>query len=233
MSDRVLLIGGTRGTGFLIANLLQQHGYRLRAVARKEAEAKRKFGAGVEVFSGDVTKPETLRVAVKDMDHIIFTAGVAKRPAGEQLIIATEYDGMRNTLAASKQAGFLGRFLYMSSIGVTQSSLCATLLNLVKRNTLHWRRRAEDEIRRSGLPYTIIRAGFLTNARPGTRAIEISQRDYPLAFKYRIARADVAEVFVQALKHPSTPRTTFDIVGGKGTGRERWDILFSGLKPDA
>src|SRR5207249_8035749 len=97
-----------------------------------------------------------------------------------------------------------GRFLYMTSIGVGQSSLAATILNLLKRNSLLWRRRAEDEIRRSGLAYTIIRAGFLTNAQAGTRAIEVSQRDYPLAFKYTIARADVAEAVVQALKHPST-----------------------------
>src|SRR5438477_9564964 len=115
MSDRVLIIGGTRGTGFLIAKLLKRHGYRVRAIARNEAEAKRKFGAGVEVVSGDVTKPETLSVAMKDVNHIIFTAGVTKCPAGEQLVMATDYDGIKNTLAAGKQAGFLGRFLYMTS----------------------------------------------------------------------------------------------------------------------
>jgi len=228
-----LVIGATRGTGLLIANLLVQRGYRVRAVARNEGEAKRKLAAQVEVVAADVTKPDTVRVAVKDVDHIIFTAGVTKRPAGEQIVIATEYDGVRNTLAAGEQAGLGGRFLYMTSIGVARSSLAATLLNLVKRNTLPWRRRAEEEIRRSGLVYTIIRAGFLTNARAGTHAIEASQRDYPLAFKYRIARADVAEVFVEALKHPSTARTTFEVVWGKGAQRERWDVLFGHLKPDA
>jgi uncharacterized protein YbjT (DUF2867 family) len=233
MNDRVLVIGGTRGTGFLIANLLLEHDYRVRAVARHEAEAQRKLAAGVEVVAADITRPETLRAVVKDVDHIVFTAGVTKRPSGEQLIKATEYDGVRNTLAAGQQAGFGGRFLYMTSIGVAQSSLAATILNVVKRNTLPWRRRAEDEIRRSTLAYTIIRTGLLTNAGAGTRAIEVSQLDYPLAFRHRIARADVAEVFVQALKYPTTPRTTFEVVWGKGTQRERWDVLFSGLKPDA
>jgi uncharacterized protein YbjT (DUF2867 family) len=232
MNDRVLVIGGTRGTGFLIAHLLLQDGYRVRALARNEAEAKRKLGTEVQVVAGDVTKPETLPAAAKDMDHIIFTAGVTKRPAGERLVRATEYDGVRNTLGAAARAGFGGRFLYMTSIGVTKSSLAATLLNLVKRNTLQWRSRAEDEIRRSGLPYTIIRAGFLTNARAGTRAIEVSQRDYPLTVKYRIARADVAEVFVQTLKHLTTSRTTFEAVWGNRAVREDWGVLFSRLKPD-
>src|SRR5205809_2550748 len=127
MNDRVLVIGATRGTGLLIANLLVQRGYRVRAVARNEGEAKRKLAAQVEVVAADVTKPDTVRVAVKDVDHIIFTAGVTKRPAGEQIVIATEYDGVRNTLAAGEQAGLGGRFLYMTSIGVARSSLAATL----------------------------------------------------------------------------------------------------------
>jgi uncharacterized protein YbjT (DUF2867 family) len=233
MTDRVLVIGGTRGTGLLIAHVLLQRDYRVRAAGRTVADAKRKLGTAGDVVAADITRPETLQAALEEVDHIIFTAGVTKRPAGEQLVRATEYDGVTNTLAAARQAGFRGRFLYMTSIGVTQSSLAAKFLNLVKRNTLLWRRRAEDEIRRSGLPYTIIRVGLLNNARPGRRAIEVSQRDYPLAFTYKIARTDVAEVFVETLRHPKTSRTTFEVVWGKGTRREKWDALFNGLKPDA
>ncbi len=232
VNDRVLVIGGTRGTGLLITRLLLRDGYRVRALARNDADAKRKLAAEVEIVVGDVTKPQTLTAAAKDVDHIVFTAGVTKRPAGERLIRATEYDGVRNTLDAATHVGFRGRFLYMTSIGVATWSLAATLLNLVKRNTLRWRSRAEDEIRRSLLSYTIIRAGFLTNAPAGTRAIEVSQRNYPLTVTYRIARGDVAEVFAETLKHPSTSRTTFEVVWGKGTVRESWSVLFSGLKPD-
>jgi uncharacterized protein YbjT (DUF2867 family) len=233
MSDRVLVIGGTRGTGLLIGNLLLQNGYRVRAASRTPGAAKGKINPGVELIAADVTDPDTLQAPLKDVDHIIFAAGVTKRPAGEQLVRATEYDGVRNTLTASQQAGLRGRFLYKTSIGVRQSSLAATILNLVKRNTLVWRRRAEDEIRSSGLLYTIIRAGLLTNAQGGSRAIDVGQRDHALGFKYKIARADVAEVFVQALKHPRTSRTTFEVVWGKGGRRERWDTLFSDLEPDA
>jgi uncharacterized protein YbjT (DUF2867 family) len=233
MNDRVLVIGGTRGTGFLIIKLLLHDGYRVRALVRNETDAKRKVGAEVEVVAGDITKPETLRTAVKTADHIIFTAGVTKRPASERLIIATEYDGVRNTLAAAQQTGFAGRFLYMTSIGVTRRSLAAAILNLVKGNTLLWRRRAEEEIRRSGLAYTIIRAGFLTNDQAGKRPVEVSQNHYPLAFRYRIARADVAETFVHALKHQSTQRTTFEIAWRSDTLRKPLEVLFRELEPDA
>jgi uncharacterized protein YbjT (DUF2867 family) len=231
VNARVLVIGATQGTGNQITNLLLRDGHQVRALARNEAKGK--LSSAVEVVPGDVTRLNTLTSAMKDVDHIIFTAGVTQRPASERLIIATEYEGVKNTLAAARDAGFTGRFLYMTSIGVTKSSLAATLLNLVKRNTLKWRKLAEDEIRRSGLEYTIIRAGFLTNSPGGRRAIKISQSEYPLAFKHRISRADVAEVFVQALMHPSTRRTTFEVVSARGGHRQGWDVLFDQLTPDS
>jgi uncharacterized protein YbjT (DUF2867 family) len=228
-----LVIGATQGTGNQIANLLLRDGYQVRALARNEAKAKAKLNSAVEIVLGDITKPNTLPGAMKDADCIIFTAGVTQRPATERLIVATEYEGVKNTLAAARDAAFNGRFLYMTSIGVTKSSLVATLLNLVKRNTLKWRKLAEEQIRRSGFDYTIIRAGFLTNSPGGQRAIEVSQREYPLGFKYRISRADVAEVFIQALKRPIVRRTTFEVVWAKRGRRQGWDILFGQLTPDA
>jgi len=233
VNQRVLVIGATQGTGYLIVNLLLRDGYRVRALARNEAKAKEKLSSPVEVVVGDITKLNTLPTAMKDVDHIMFTAGVTQRPASERLIIATEYEGVKNTLAAAKDAGFNGRFLYMTSIGVTKFSLGAMLLNLVKGNTLKWRKLAEEEIQRSGFDYTIIRAGFLTNSPGGRRAIEVSQREYPLGFKYRISRADVAEVFIQALKYPSTRRTTFGAVWVKGRRGQGWDVQFGQLTPDA
>jgi uncharacterized protein YbjT (DUF2867 family) len=233
VNPRVLLIGATQGTGYQIASLLLQEGYRVRALARNEAKAKRTLSSLVDVVVGDITKAGTLPDALKDTDHVIFTAGVTRRPAGEQLIIATEYDGVKNVIAAARSTGFNGRFLYMTSIGVTKASLAAILLNLIKRNTLKWRGFAEDEIRRSGLDYTIVRAGFLTNSQRARRAIEVSQRGYPLALKYRISRADVAETFIQALKHPRTRRTTFEVVWARGRVRKGWDALFGELMPDS
>jgi len=232
-TQQVLVVGGTRGTGLLIVRLLLREGYRVRALARNAGRAAPRLGSAVETVPGDITRPETLPSAVKDITHLIFTAGVATGPARERLIIATEYDGVLNTLAAARKTGFSGRFLYMTSIGVTKPSLSAAVLNFVKGHTLHWRRRAEDEIRASGIDYTIIRAGFLLNSPGGRRAIEVGQETHPLAPRYRIARADVAETFVEALKHPSTARTTFEVVWGRGPRREHWDLLFSRLKPDA
>jgi len=232
VDERVFVIGGTRGTGLQITSLLLREGYRVRALVRDQAKARQQLSSAVELAAGDITQPRTLARTFEAVDHVIFTAGVTKRPASEQLVMTTEYEGVKNTLAAARDAGFAGRILYMTSIGVTRPSLGASILNLVKRNTLKWRKRAEDEIRASGIRYTIVRAGFLLNRPAGSRPIEVSQNDYPLAFKYRISRGDVAQTFVQALKHSRTEGTTFEVVWAKGAQREAWGVLFGRLQPD-
>jgi hypothetical protein len=48
------------------------------------------------------------------------------------------------------------------------------------------------------IAYTIIRTGILMNRASGQRVIEVTQLPLPLSPRYRIARADVAEVFLAA-----------------------------------
>jgi uncharacterized protein YbjT (DUF2867 family) len=233
VNQPILLIGGTRGTGFLIAQLLKERQRSIRVLARDAARAAATLGPGVEVVTGDVTKSETLPRAIEGASHIVFTAGCRSgHPAREALIKSTEYDGVLATLAAAKRAGFSGRFMYMTSSGVATRSLLATCLNLYKGNTLMWRRRAEDGIRGSGLDYTIIRTGMLQNGPGGRRAITLTQEALPLSIRYRIARRDVAEAFVAALDDPRASRATFEIVWARSGQPQPWSMLLRGLRSD-
>jgi uncharacterized protein YbjT (DUF2867 family) len=185
----------------------------------------------VEIVEGDVTNPATLPAALAGASNVIFTAGVTKRPASEQSIVAVEYHGVTNTLSAAKATAFHGRLLYMTTIGVTRHSIESIGLNLIKGNTMKWRRRAEEEIRRSGVDYAIVRCGVLTNTT-ASRAVELSQRNYRMSFFRRISRGDAAEVFVQALRYPSLRRTTFEALWSARPKPVPWDVLFAGLRPD-
>ena len=231
---RVLVVGGTRGTGLLIARLLRERGHPVRVLARDPARAGRDLGPSFEVVAGDLTQPETLLPAVQGADHIVFTAGARSgRFASERLVRLTDYEGVLATLAAARHAAFGGRFLYLNSIGIGTPSPAATLINLLKRNTLVWRRRVEDDIRASGLDYTIIRVGFLLDRPAGRRAVIVGQDALPLAPRHRIARADVAQIFVEALGNPRASRATFEIVWGKGPPGSSWGSLLDSVKPDA
>jgi len=229
----ILVVGGTHGTGLLIVRLLRQRSQRVRALARDLKRAASLFDSGVEIVGGDLTKPETLAPALEGVCHVIFTAGCRSGyPVREARVKAVEHDGLVHTLAAAKQIGFSGRFLYMTSSGVTTQNLASRCLNLWKGNTLVWRHRAEDEIRESGVNYTIIRTGVLLNGPGGEHVIEVTQQPLPLAWRFRIARADVAEVFLAALEHPNASRATFEAVWGRHGQPQPLARLFDALQGD-
>jgi uncharacterized protein YbjT (DUF2867 family) len=233
-SSPILVIGGTRGTGLLIVQLLSGQGTSVRVLARDPVGTRARVGPSVQVMHGDVTKPGTLPSILEGVSHIVFTAGVRSgRPASEAKIKLTEYDGMLNTLTAARDVGFAGRLLYMTASGGTTPSLNTIFLNLYKGNTLAWRRRAEDAIRASGLDYTIIRAGVLMNAPANEHALVVTQQALPLSLRHRVGRADVAQGFVASIHHPRASRATFEVVWGKGNRSETWSVLLDRLKPDA
>jgi uncharacterized protein YbjT (DUF2867 family) len=232
--ELVLVIGGTRGTGLLITQLLLEQGYSVRVLARNPGRAVSRLPAAAELMAGDITLPESLPPAVSGVNHIVFTAGVPSgRVARESLVRMTDYQGVLNTITAAMAAGFSGRFVYLNSLGVTVPSWSARLLNCMKRNTLVWRRRVETDIRASGIDYTIIRVGFLLNRPSGRRALKVTQEALPLTPGNRIPRSDVAEAFVAAMRHPRASRTTFDIVSEEGPARVPAYVLMAGLTPDS
>ncbi len=229
----MLVIGGTRGTGLLIAERLAGQQRAVRVMARDPDTARRRLDPAVQIVPGDLTLPETLVPALREASDVILTAGCRSgRFTREAQIIATEFEGVRSVLGALTQRGFGGRFLYMTSSGAGTRSLATAALNLYKGNTLRWRQRAESAIRQSGLDYTIIRAGVLLNRAGGRHALWITQDALPLSLRYRIARADVAEVFVAALDSPSVSRATFDVVWGPGSARQSLENLFAGITRD-
>jgi NAD(P)-dependent dehydrogenase (short-subunit alcohol dehydrogenase family) len=67
MSERgpVLVIGGTRGTGLLVAELLARQGTRVRVLARDRVGAAARLDHTIEIVPGDITQPATLPPAVR------------------------------------------------------------------------------------------------------------------------------------------------------------------------
>lgn len=230
----VLVIGGTRATGLHAVHLLNRRGVAARVLARDAPAASKRVGPDVDVIQGDVTRRETLPAAVAGVAHIIFTAGVrSAHPARQSVVKATEYEGVLATLDAARAAGFTGRFVYMTAIGVRRRSLFGWCLNIWKGNTLLWRRRAEEAIRASGLDYTVVRAAFLLNRPAGRRAIRVSQGHAPLTLTEMIGRADVAEGLVAAVFHPRASRATFELTWDRGPRQSAsWGELLGGVVPD-
>lgn len=230
-SSRILIIGATSGTGLEAARLLQHEGASINVFARNVAKARELFDESVMIIGGDLNEPNRLPEAFEGVDHLVFTAGVTKRPCPESLIIATEYEGMKKTLEAAERSGFGGRIVFLSSIGVTKPNWASRLLNKVKGNALKWRLAMEELIRGSGFDYSIARAGYLMNS-VSRRSIALTQTNYALELRHRIGRKEAARVLVEALKNDAASRKTFDAVRGAKRADQDWESDFKRLEHD-
>ena len=92
------------------------------------------------------------------------------------------------------------------------------------------RRRAEELVRCSGVPYTVVRPTWLTNDPPGHYAVTLTQDALADGM---IARADLAMVCLAAVAQPAAQGTTFAVFAQPGPAPRSWAPLFSALRPDA
>ncbi len=110
----VLVVGATGSIGRLVVEEAIQLGHGVRALVRNNRKA-RQLPAGAHVVVGDVTQPETLTSAVRDVDAVVFTLG--SEGGGKAGAESVDYGGVRNVLAALGHRTV--RIALMTSVGVT------------------------------------------------------------------------------------------------------------------
>jgi uncharacterized protein YbjT (DUF2867 family) len=194
----ILVIGATRGTGQLVVEELLARGQSVRVAARDVGKARALFAERVQVVQADLLHDLPAGL-FGDTGAVVFTAAVPPRPAGEALVRATEVEGLRRVLERVRTEGFTGRFVYLTTMGVTKPNWMMALLGLLKRGILQARRDAEALLATSGLDVTIVRAATLTNAAAG-QGLTLVAGDEAMAPSKKVARADVARVLVESLR---------------------------------
>jgi uncharacterized protein YbjT (DUF2867 family) len=164
----VLAVGATGSIGRHVVDEAIKQGYRVRALVRDVAKSH-VLPADAKIAVGDVTLPESLVAAVKDINAVIFTLGSdGQGRAGAEGI---DYGGVRNVLLALGSAQV--RIALMTSIGVTNRT------NSYNQATEShdWKRRAERLVRGSGLTYTIVRPGWFDYNGPTENKLVFLQGD--------------------------------------------------------
>lgn len=133
MNTKIFVTGGTGGLGSHTVPLLRAAGYDLRILSRSPRENVE----GVEYVTGDLLTWTGLDEALAGTDTVLHMAGAQK---GDD--IAT-----RNLAQAAARAG-VRHLVYISVIGA----------DTVPVRWLRMKAAAEEAIRESGVPYTILRA---------------------------------------------------------------------------
>ncbi len=228
MPDKILVAGATGGTGQQIVAKLRSAGFEVRALVRDLEKAKELLGNDVELVQGSTLDTITLPRAVVGTQAVICATGT-RIPAGDERPERVDYEGVKNLVLATRNAS-IPRFILISSAMVTHPE---HPLNNFGR-VLDWKLKGENAVRESGLAYTIIRPGGLTDDSGGASGILIDQGD---KISGRISRNDVAAAVRHALNNISTYHTTFEIINVEGDPHsldraEHWQNLFAALQTD-
>ncbi len=223
---KVLVAGATGQTGQLVVSELLASGYEVRALVRDSSKARKVLGDKVELVQGNVKDPATLATAFAGTDAVISAIG-ARGAKGPDRPEAIDYEGVKNLVDAAAAAR-LQQFVLVSSRSVTQPD---NPLNKLFGNVLIWKLKGEDALRASGVPYTVVRPGGLTNGPGGDKELVFEQGDTVRA-QTTITRADLARICVQALKHAEARNRTFEVSARAGTPVTDWHAKFASLRPD-
>jgi uncharacterized protein YbjT (DUF2867 family) len=198
-------------------------------MARDVQAARSNVGTDYLWVAGDVTRPETLRPALAGVSLVLVAIGGTER-SGPNSPEFVDYGGVKNLTDAARDAG-VRQLVLESSMGVgSGGGLLGTMLNLLSGDALKWKAKGEAYLRASGVPYTIIRPGGLTDDPAGQTGISFQQGDKGSG---RIGRADVAAVMIAALDNPDALQKTFEIFSDAKIKRDAWRTGFSVLKTDS
>ncbi|XP_050213047.1 uncharacterized protein At5g02240 [Mercurialis annua] len=241
----VLVTGAGGRTGSIVYTKLKERSgqYVARGLVRTQ-ESKEKIGGAEDVFVGDIRESESIIPAIQGIDAlVILTSAVPKMKPGfdpskggrpefyfEDGAYPEQVDwiGQKNQIDAAKAAG-VKQIVLVGSMGGT--NLNHPLNSLGNGNILVWKRKAEQYLADSGIPYTIIRAGGLQDKDGGVRELLVGKDDELLQTDTKtIARADVAEVCLQALQFEEAKFKALDLASkpeGTGTPTKDFKALFS------
>ena len=146
----ILVTGATGFVGSHLVKRLRKEGLKVRALTRTPAKAQSLADLGAEVVPGEIDDPASLEAAAQGCDRVIHLVGIIQEGRGFTFR-SVHVEGTRNVLDAAKKAG-IGHFVYQSAVGSREGAKS-------QYHRTKWE--AENLVRASGIPYTILRPSLI------------------------------------------------------------------------
>lgn len=201
--ERVLIAGANGNTGTRVARILKNHGQFDPVAMIRNEDQKEKFDSmGVEVKVADLE--DDLTGLLDDIEYIIFAAGSGSS-TGKDKTTAVDEKGAVKLIDEGKKAK-LKKFVMLSAMGAEAPEEHEKL-----EHYLTAKHNADEYLKESGLNYTIVRAGNLTNEDTDGKIQAANQLDED----GQISREDVAHVLVSSLNHAKTHNQVIEILQGE------------------
>ena len=187
----IVVAGGHGKVAMLLHPLLLARGHSVRALIRNSDQAGEVEAAGAAPIICDLELRDNIADAIGPADAVIFAAG-AGAGSGAARKLTMDRDGAIKLIKAAK-ANDIRRYLMISTFHADQPRGDEAFQTYMQAKA-----DADHALRESGLEYTIIRPGRLTDD-PGTGRIALG----PRLEGADIPRADVAALLVALLENQS------------------------------
>jgi putative NADH-flavin reductase len=209
---KLAIFGATGGTGGHLVRQALQAGHEVTAVVRDPARLPAEAHPRLAVVRADISDPGAVAAAVTGRDAVVSALG--SRDARKPTTVCT--DGARSIIQAMQEAGTV-RLIVVSASGLAAGDddgpltrlVVKPILQAVFRHPFADMRGMEEEVRGSGLEWTIVRPPRLTDG-PHT-GVYRSAVDRNVRGGFRISRADLADCILRLLNDPDSVRSVISI----------------------
>jgi uncharacterized protein YbjT (DUF2867 family) len=197
----VVVAGGHGKIALRLLRLLAEGGDRGRGLIRNPDHAADLEAAGAEPVVCDLEAEDDVSGCVQGADALVFAAG-AGPGSGAERKQTMDLGGAVKLIEAARTHG-ISRYVMVSAVGADHPDQASGPM----RPYLEAKAEADRQLRESGLDYTIVRPGSLTD-EPGTGRVRIGGE------RGSISRDDVAATLLAVLAADHAVGKAFDLFGG-------------------
>jgi uncharacterized protein YbjT (DUF2867 family) len=199
----VVVAGGHGKVGLRLLRLLADGGHRARGLIRNPDHEAALRELGAEPVLCDIESLDDISDCCQGADALVFAAG-AGPGSGVERKRTVDYGGAAKLVEAARKNG-IERYVIVSAISVDRPDEWSDQM----RPYYEAKRDADERVLESGLSYTIVRPGGLTDD-PGTGLVMVGTG----VDRGAIPREDVAATLVAVLETPSSVGKVFELVSG-------------------
>jgi uncharacterized protein YbjT (DUF2867 family) len=216
----ILVLAGASGkTGREVLVIAAKNGWRVRALSSDLARAKSdlgtlyKYGEWQQV---DLTDAAAVQAAMQSAEAVISAIGAHSFKDQDN---PERVDFLSNSrLIDAAVAARVKHFVLISS-GTSDTHKDQTKASALM-NVRFWKTRAEEQLRTSGLTYTVLGPGGLTLEPARKTGLRILPREQYSSTD--VSRADVARVALDALSNPAAVGKSFALINDKAAAIDAW-----------
>lgn len=195
----LLVFGATKNTGLLVAKLAVERGERVASMVRESSDASALEALGVSIIRGDAfSLDDCIRTIQQCQPRRVISLMGGKNQHGRRICAI----GNIHVAEALSDAEELEHFLLLTSMGCGDQYVETS--EMVKKflgEALRAKTRAENYLRATELPWTIVRPGGLEDS-PATGRFHLSEQPDRTRKGY-LSRGDVALAVMQVLDDPA------------------------------